>query len=271
MQISCCKLDQLYSNIVRDNRAHVFLPGYAIRFGKLRLARELMLEVKFPDDHKELLHASASLHQTHFNSAKSTASCDRYVLPTYQSANPQDQWRQSLHCDTRQASRKAEPSHHSPSLTHLIPLPSHQLYLLPLHHLNHSKFLSHIVKAMAEILGTVTSGFAVVSLAIQVAETIHKLKTFHSLMQSAPADILFAIEELETLSMVLEDVDRSMQEQLFLDPRVKGAVMKSWRLCKVTVDGLVSLVGSLEEGLGKGKRKMSGSLRVAMKKGEMDE
>ncbi|KAH6711298.1 hypothetical protein BKA61DRAFT_692914 [Leptodontidium sp. MPI-SDFR-AT-0119] len=122
---------------------------------------------------------------------------------------------------------------------------------------------------MAEILGTVASGFAVVSLAIQVAETIHKLKSFHSLMQSAPADILFAIEELETLSMVLEDVDRSMQEQLFLDPRVKGAVMRSWRLCKVAVDGLVSLMGGLEEGPGKGK--LRGSLRVAMKKGEMDD
>ncbi|KAG4430425.1 hypothetical protein IFR05_014095 [Cadophora sp. M221] len=124
---------------------------------------------------------------------------------------------------------------------------------------------------MAEILGTVASGFAVVSLAIQVAETIHKLKTFHSLMQSAPADIIFAIEELEALSIVLKDVDHSMQEQLFLDPRVKGAVMRSWRLCKVAVDGLASIVVSLEEGLGKGKGKIRGSFRVAMKKGEMDD
>ncbi|KAH7319434.1 hypothetical protein BKA65DRAFT_102195 [Rhexocercosporidium sp. MPI-PUGE-AT-0058] len=124
---------------------------------------------------------------------------------------------------------------------------------------------------MAEVLGTVASGFAIVSLAIQIAETIHKLKAFHSLMQSAPSDILLAIEELETLSMVLEDVDRSMQDQLFLDPRVKSAVMRSWRLCKGAVDGLVGLVGRLEEGLGKGKGKIRAGFRVAMKKGEIDD
>ncbi|PVH75271.1 hypothetical protein DL98DRAFT_593269 [Cadophora sp. DSE1049] len=124
---------------------------------------------------------------------------------------------------------------------------------------------------MAETLGAVASGFAVVSLAIQVTETIHKLKSFYSLMQSAPADILFAIEELETLSGILEDVDRSVQEQVFLDPRIKVGVMKSYRLCKAATAGLVVLVGGLEDSLRDGKGKTRAKFGVAMKKGEIEE
>lgn len=125
---------------------------------------------------------------------------------------------------------------------------------------------------MAETLGAVASGFAVVSLAIQVAETINKLRNFYSLMQSAPADILFAIEDLETLSLILEDVDRSVQQQVFLDPKAKLGVMRSWRLCKTATQGLVALVERLENNLGgaKGKGKMR-AIGVAMKKGEIDE
>ncbi|CZT03026.1 uncharacterized protein RAG0_09920 [Rhynchosporium agropyri] len=122
---------------------------------------------------------------------------------------------------------------------------------------------------MAEILGTIASGFAVISLAIQIAETIQSLKNFHILMQSAPTDILFAIEELETLSMVLEDVDRSMQEQVFLDPRIKLMVVKSWRMCQVATDGLVELVNKLEEHIGKGK--MRAKFKFAKRKGQIDE
>jgi hypothetical protein len=116
---------------------------------------------------------------------------------------------------------------------------------------------------MAELLGVVSNGMAVVSIAIQVAESIEKLKSFYSLIQSAPEDILFAIEELETLSMVFEEVDRSMQQQLFLDPRVKVTVLRSLRLCRSSGDGLKSLVNGLHAEVMKRKRR--GSFKVALK------
>ncbi|KAH7317327.1 hypothetical protein BKA65DRAFT_557532 [Rhexocercosporidium sp. MPI-PUGE-AT-0058] len=116
---------------------------------------------------------------------------------------------------------------------------------------------------MAELLGVVSSGMAVVSLAIQAAESIEKLKSFYSLIQSAPEDILFAIDELETLSMVFEEVDRSMQQQLFLDPRVKVTVLRSFRLCRSSGDGLKSLVDGLHAEVMKRKRR--GSFKVALK------
>ena len=90
-------------------------------------------------------------------------------------------------------------------------------------------------------------------------------------MQSAPADILFAIEDLETLSLILEDVDKSVQEQVLLNPRAKLGVLRSWMLCKTATQGLVALVEKLEGNLGGARGKMRAKVGVAMKKGEMDE
>ena len=81
---------------------------------------------------------------------------------------------------------------------------------------------------MAAILGVVSSGMAVVSLAIQVAESIQKVRSFCSFIQSAPDDILLAIEELEILSVVLEHVDRSLQQHVFSDPKVRRVVLRSY-------------------------------------------
>ena len=116
---------------------------------------------------------------------------------------------------------------------------------------------------MGELIGVVSSGVAVVSLAIQVAESIEKLKSFYSLIQSAPEDILFAMDEFETLSMVFEEVDRSMQQQLFLDPRVKVAVLRSLRLCRSSGDGLKRLVDGLQAEVM--KRKIRRSFKAALK------
>jgi hypothetical protein len=117
---------------------------------------------------------------------------------------------------------------------------------------------------MAEALGIVSSAFAVVSLAVQVAESIEKLKTFCSLIQGAPDDIRLAVDELETLSMVLEDVDRNVQQEVFLDPRVKTVVLRSYSLCKNSSDGLRTLVDSLQAGLAAGKKR--GCFKIALKK-----
>lgn len=122
---------------------------------------------------------------------------------------------------------------------------------------------------MAEALGLAASGFAVVSLAIQVAENINKLKAFISRVKDAPSDVLFVIDELETLSLVLEDVDRGMQESIFLDPRIKSVVMRSYRLCKSSGDALNRLVIELETELEKGKKR--GGFKVVMKRERTEE
>ena len=68
--------------------------------------------------------------------------------------------------------------------------------------------------------------------------------------------------------MVLEDVNRSMQDQIFLDPRVKLVVMKGYRLCRTSGEALSSLVAILQVGLEKGRR---GRVKVALKKDRLEE
>jgi hypothetical protein len=121
---------------------------------------------------------------------------------------------------------------------------------------------------MGEVFTAVASGFAVVSLAIQVAENIKRLKSFCGLIKDATEEVLLAVDELETLSLVLEDIDQSMQEQLFLDPRVKAVVLRSYRLCRSSGEALASLVSELEEDIVKGKKRAS--LKAAWKKEKID-
>jgi hypothetical protein len=122
---------------------------------------------------------------------------------------------------------------------------------------------------MAELLGAVASGVGVVSFAFQVTESIQKLKAFYSLVRSAPAEILFLLDELETLSLILEDIDRSCQNELFLDPYTKGVVMRSYRLCQSSGQGLGCLVKELEQGINIGKK--SGGIKLALKKDMIDD
>jgi hypothetical protein len=128
--------------------------------------------------------------------------------------------------------------------------------------------IHHEIK-MAEVLGVVASGMSVVSLAIQVAESINKLKAFYSLVQSAPTDIILLLDELETLSLILEDVDSSIRDELLLNPRVKVAVMRSYRLCRSSGEALARLAAELELGINTGKKR--GTLKAAMKKDKIDE
>ena len=122
---------------------------------------------------------------------------------------------------------------------------------------------------MAELLAVAASGISVVSFAIQIAESIQKLKYFYSLVQSAPTDILLLIDEIETLSLILEDIDRSVQNSVFLDPHTKGVVMRSYTLCQKSGVSLKTLVQELEQGLKAGKKK--GALKVALKNDKIEE
>jgi hypothetical protein len=122
--------------------------------------------------------------------------------------------------------------------------------------------------AMAEVLAVIASGMSVVSLAIQVAENISKLKGFYDLMQNAPEDVQLALDEVEVLSLILEDIDRSLQQELFLSPSLKIAVMKSLRLCQVSGEALRSLAKDMESSVMTGKRR--GAFKFAMKKDKVD-
>ena len=121
---------------------------------------------------------------------------------------------------------------------------------------------------MAEILAVAASGMSVVSLAIQITESIQKLKDFSDNIKNAPVEIRLALDEVEILSLVLEDIDQSIQQELFLSPLIQTAVMKSLRLCRVTGEALTSLVKEMEANMDVGKKR--GALKFAMKKEKLD-
>jgi len=122
---------------------------------------------------------------------------------------------------------------------------------------------------MAELLGVVASGMSVVSLGIQIAESIQKLRAFYALVQAAPADILLPLDELETLSLILEDIDQSFQDEAFLNARAKLIIMKSYRLCRNSGQALTALAKDLEQGIQSGKRK--GAFKIALKKDKLED
>ena len=90
-------------------------------------------------------------------------------------------------------------------------------------------------------------------LAIQVAESIEKLKVFYGMIQSTLADIFLLINEIEALNPILEDIEISFQNELFLNPRTKGVVMRSYTLCLSSARTLEALAKDLEQGMMFGK------------------
>lgn len=121
---------------------------------------------------------------------------------------------------------------------------------------------------MAEVFGVVASGMGVVSLAFQVADSVKKLKDFYGLMKDAPEDIHLALDEVEVLSIVLEDIDRDIQQQLFPSPAIKAAAMKSLRMCTVASEALKTLVQELEKNIVASKKR--GAFKAALKKDKVD-
>jgi ribosomal protein L7/L12 len=125
------------------------------------------------------------------------------------------------------------------------------------------------IAIMAEVLGVVASGISVVSFAIQLAESIQKLRAFYSLVREAPTEILHILDELETQSLILENIEESTQGDVFLDPRTKLAVNKSFRLCTKSGEALKTLAKELEDGIDKGKKR--GGFKMALKKDKIEE
>jgi hypothetical protein len=65
------------------------------------------------------------------------------------------------------------------------------------------------VITMAE-LGIVASGMGIASLAIQVGDCIVRLKGFWDAIKDAPEEIKHLIEEIETLSLVLSEIETGL-------------------------------------------------------------
>ncbi|KAI9645574.1 hypothetical protein NHQ30_006316 [Ciborinia camelliae] len=113
---------------------------------------------------------------------------------------------------------------------------------------------------MAEI-GAIASGMGVTSLGLQLLDGIRKLKQFWGEVKDAPEDMRYALEQLETLSLVLSDIHTD-DPDLPLIP--SATATKCLELCRRGADMLSTVVKDLNGAIS--KRRNIGGAKVVLKK-----
>jgi hypothetical protein len=59
---------------------------------------------------------------------------------------------------------------------------------------------------MAELVGVISGAITIGALAVNVAMSVAKLKSYWDLLEDAPEDVRRLIEEIEILSLILDDI-----------------------------------------------------------------
>jgi hypothetical protein len=107
---------------------------------------------------------------------------------------------------------------------------------------------------MAEAFGLVSAGFSVASLAIQIASSLKTLKDFLDVVKETPTEVRLALNELEVLSLVLQNIEQSVNGQTATLPAIRPAVIQAIELCKISDDALKSVAQEVNEMVFAGKR-----------------
>ena len=96
---------------------------------------------------------------------------------------------------------------------------------------------------MTEILSTVASGIAVVTVAVQLAENVKKLCDFWNSIKEAPEEIQAISLDLELLSSVLTQIAYEVQH---VEP--DATLVATLDGCRVKVKILTTLLSEIERG-----------------------
>ena len=123
---------------------------------------------------------------------------------------------------------------------------------------------------MAEAIGIIASGINIAQLAAQISTSVARLKSYWDQVKDAPEDILFLIEELDSLSHIIADIEDHQRNtplsKWILDDT---SLSRSHERCKKGADRLREVAGELHSEIGtsntKLKRKYT-SAKVVLKK-----
>ena len=113
---------------------------------------------------------------------------------------------------------------------------------------------------MAE-LGIIASGLGVASFAIQVGDSIMKLKNLWDAIKEAPADIKCLMEEIETLSLVLREMEPIHNSNERSVNSTSGT--RCLELCRRSADILESVAKDLDDETRRKKR--MGGIKTVLK------
>lgn len=121
---------------------------------------------------------------------------------------------------------------------------------------------------MAEVFGVITGAISVGSLAIQIIDSIHKLRSFCAAVRDAPACISDVLEELEILSDTLLHI---CQDDEFNQAAADSGLQRSLTYCNRVADELHSIMRDFTRCFNIGtKAKMTWSkVKFALKKNDI--
>jgi hypothetical protein len=110
---------------------------------------------------------------------------------------------------------------------------------------------------MAEAVGLVVG---VVSLGVQLAESIQQVKRFHGAVKDAPERLASIIEEFQSLSEILTEIEgKHVSDNNHLEPGLQRCIAT----CRTAVDNFSTYADSLEAHMK--RHKCRGSIKFAMK------
>jgi hypothetical protein len=117
-----------------------------------------------------------------------------------------------------------------------------------------------------------TSGFAVISLAIQLFENVREIKTFISNISEAQKTLQGIIDKLEQLELVLGTIKVIIEKQRRAnggeETTISASVLRAMESCKKTLqmlDDVLQNTKSASEGKGN-RQKMVGAFKFALKR-----
>lgn len=99
---------------------------------------------------------------------------------------------------------------------------------------------------MAEIVGLVASGISITTLAVQIANSLAKLKSYWNDIIEAPEDITLLIEEIDGLYDLLADIDKHQHRNPISSTVVKGtSIWRCQEYCRRAASQLKELTDDL--------------------------
>lgn len=127
-------------------------------------------------------------------------------------------------------------------------------------------------------LSAAASGIAVVSLAIQLVESVREMRRFLRSVSEAPEELKRLLDLLEQLELILEQVGMLVQQQQEGNARleasgVMASVMRAINTCESKLAMLEGVVEVTKQSSAKSSRvtKTMGSFRLACKKKDIRE
>ena len=120
---------------------------------------------------------------------------------------------------------------------------------------------------MAEALGVVASGISIGSLAIQLLDSVQRIRRFWKSVDEAPKDIGDLIEELHVLGSVFSDLTSQPGSVQALPP---SSFQMCLQHCSRVLEELKPIVLELQSDLlGSKRRKQWAAIKTAFKKGDL--